>query len=153
MQTLREALEDTRGKRIALGHFIFSTPTSSGAIKEAARKAKMRRSSAFRRRTAFLGVREAVALVAAARLDGVELYLNADRTHTIDKVKEAIDAGSTRSFSTAAIFRRGERQQTREAVGYARASGRDVRIEGELGMIGASLRGARCSSWRISTKT
>ena len=139
MQTLREAIEDARGKRIAFGHFNISDSNQFRAIKEAARKAKMPAIIGVSEgERAFLGVREAVALVAAARLDGVQLYLNADHTHTIDKVKEAIDAGfDSVIFDGSHLPFEENVKQTREAVGYARASGRDVLIEGELGMIGS----------------
>jgi fructose-bisphosphate aldolase class II len=139
MQTLREALEDARGKRIALGHFNISDSNQFRAIKEAARKTKMPAVVGVSEgERAFLGVREAVALVAAARQDGVMLYLNADHTHTIEKVKEAIGAGfDSVIFDGSHLPFEENVKQTREAVAYARACGRDVLIEGELGMIGS----------------
>ncbi|HEV3245281.1 MAG TPA: class II fructose-bisphosphate aldolase [Candidatus Paceibacterota bacterium] len=138
MQTLREALEDARGRRIALGHFNISDSNQFRAVKEAAKKcgipAVVGVSEGERE---FLGVREAVALVMAARADGVDLFLNADHTHTVDKVKEAIDAGFDSVIFDGSHFPFDENvKQTREAVAYARACGRDVLVEGELGMIG-----------------
>lgn len=139
MQTLREALEDARGKRVALGHFNISDSYMFRAIKNAARKCGMPAVVGVSEgEREFLGVREAVALVAAARQDGVELFLNADHTHTIEKVKQAIDAGFDSVIFDASHLPFEENvNQTREAVAYARASGRDVLLEGELGMIGS----------------
>lgn len=139
MQTLREALEDARSKRIALGHFNIADSNMFRAIKQAAKKSGMPAVVGVSEgEREFLGVREAVALVAAARLDGVELFLNADHTHTIDKVKEAIDVGfDSVIFDGSHLPFEENVKQTREAVTYAKASGRDVLIEGELGMIGS----------------
>jgi len=139
MQTLREALEDARGKRIALGHFNISDSNQFRAIKIAARNANMPAVIGVSEgEREFLGVREAVALVAAARQDGVELFLNGDHTHTVDKVKEAIDAGfDAVIFDGSHLPFEENVKQTREAVAYAKACGRDVLLEGELGMIGS----------------
>ena len=139
MQTLREVLEDARGKRIAIGHFNISDSNQFRAIKLAAKATGMPAVVGVSEgEREFLGVREAVALVAAAREGGVELFLNADHTHTIDKVKQAIDAGfDSVIFDGSHLPFEENVKQTREAVAYARASGRDVLLEGELGMIGS----------------
>jgi fructose-bisphosphate aldolase class II len=84
-----------------------------------------------------IGVREATALVAAARAEGVPLYLNADHTHTLEKIKEAIDAGFDAVIIDASHSPFEENVgMSKEAVALARASGRDVLVEGELGQIG-----------------
>ncbi len=138
MQTLREAIEDARGKRIAIGHFNISDSYQFKAVKEAAKKCGMPAVIGVSEgEREALGVREAVALVTAARAEGVELFLNADHTHTIDKIKEAIDAGFDSVIIDASHLPFEENVKlTREAVGYARACGRDVLVEGELGQIG-----------------
>jgi fructose-bisphosphate aldolase class II len=139
MQTLREALEDARGKHIALGHFNISDSYQFRAVKMAAISCGMPAIVGVSEgEREALGVREAVALVMAARSEGVELFLNADHTHTIDKVKEAIDAGfDSVIFDGSHLPFEENAKQTREAVAYARASGHDVLLEGELGMIGS----------------
>ena len=139
MQTLRRALEDARSKHIAIGHFNISDSYQFRAVKLAAKACTMPAVVGVSEgERAFLGVREAVALVAAARQDGVELFLNADHTHTLDKVKEAIDAGfDSVIFDGSHLPFEENVKQTREAVALARASGRDVLLEGELGMIGS----------------
>jgi fructose-bisphosphate aldolase class II len=139
MQTLKQAIEDARSKRIALGHFNIADSNMFRAVKSAAKATGMPAVVGVSEgEREFLGVREAAALVAAARLDGVELFLNADHTHTIDKVKEAIDAGfDSVIFDGSHLPFEENVKQTREAITYARASGREVLIEGELGMIGS----------------
>lgn len=139
MQTLRQALEDARGKHIALGHFNISDSNQFRAVKLAAKTCGMPAIIGVSEgEREFLGVREAVALVMAARADGVELFLNADHTHTIEKVKQAIDVGFDSVIFDGSHLPFDENvKQTREAVAYARACGRDVLLEGELGMIGS----------------
>ena len=138
MKTLREAIEDAREGNFALGHFNISDSNQFRAVKEAAKECGMPAVIGVSEgEREFLGVREAVALVEAARKDGVELFLNADHTHTIDKVKQAIDVGfDSVIFDGSHLPFEENVQSTREAVAYARASGRDVLVEGELGMIG-----------------
>lgn len=139
MQTLRQVLDDARNKRIAIGHFNISDSYQFKAVKEAAKKCGMPAVVGVSEgEREALGVKEVVALVAAARADGVALFLNADHTHTFEKVKQAIDAGfDSVIFDGSHLPFEENVKQTREAVAYARASGRDVLIEGELGMIGS----------------
>ncbi len=138
MRTLREAIADARSKHIAIGHFNISDSNQFRAIKEAARATAMPAVIGVSEgEREFLGVREAVALVAAARMDGVELFLNGDHTHTVEKVRQAIDAGfDSVIFDGSHLPFEENVRQSKEAVAYARACGRDVLIEGELGMIG-----------------
>lgn len=138
MRTLKEAIHEAQEKRVAIGHFNISDSNMFRAIKEAARAAgEPAVIGVSEGERSFLGVNEAVALVAAARKDGVALYLNADHTHTLDKVKEAIDAGfDSVIFDGSHLPFDQNVAQTKEAVAYARASGREVLIEGELGQIG-----------------
>ncbi|MDR3571201.1 MAG: class II fructose-bisphosphate aldolase [Candidatus Pacebacteria bacterium] len=139
MQTLREVIEDARGKRIAIGHFNISDSYQFRAVKEAAKACAMPAIVGVSEgEREALGVHEAVALVMAARAEGLNLFLNADHTHTIDKIKEAIDAGFDSVIIDASHLPFDQNMAlTREAVAYARACGRDVLVEGELGMIGS----------------
>jgi fructose-bisphosphate aldolase class II len=138
MQTLREALQAAKAQGIALGHFNISDSNQFRAVKDAAKvtglPAIVGVSEGEREA---IGVREVAALVNAARAEGVPLYLNADHTHTLEKIQEAIDAGFDAVIIDASHspFEENVRMST-EAVALARASGRDVLVEGELGMIG-----------------
>lgn len=140
MRTLREIVGDARGRGIAVGHFNISDSTQLNAVAAVARELSvpvMIGVSEGERK--FIGVRQAAALVKVLRDGGQEIYLNADHTKSIDGIKEAIDAGfdevlfdgSQRALEENIV-------KTKEAVAYARACGRDVLVEGELGYIGAS---------------
>jgi fructose-bisphosphate aldolase class II len=129
---------DAKKNGIALGHFNISNSDQFHAVKAAAiatgLPAIVGVSEGEREA---IGVREATALVAAARAEGVPLYLNADHTHTLEKIKEAIDAGFDAVIIDASHSPFEENVgMSKEAVALARASGRDVLVEGELGQIG-----------------
>jgi fructose-bisphosphate aldolase class II len=140
MRTLREVIMDARGRGVAVGHFNISDSTQLNAIAEAARELNvpvMIGASEGERK--FIGTRQAAALVRALRDHGQEIYLNADHTKTIEGIKEAIDAGYDEVlFDGSELPLEENIAKAKEAVAYARASGRDVLVEGELGYIGRS---------------
>jgi fructose-bisphosphate aldolase class II len=88
----------------------------------------------------FVGVRQAAALVRSLREEfNYPIFLNADHTYSFEKVKEAIDAGfDAVIFDGAKLSLEENIKITKQCVEYARASGRDVLVEGELGYIGTS---------------
>ena len=140
MQTLREAIESAREKGSALGHFNISDSNQFNAVIAAAVFAKrpvvVGASEGERK---FFGVRALAAIVASARAEGKEVYLNADHTYSVALVKEAIDAGfDAVIFDGSHLPLEENIAQTREAVAYARACGREVLVEGEIGRIGTS---------------
>lgn len=140
MRTLREVINDARGRRRAVGHFNISDSTQLNAIADVARELNvpvMIGVSEGERK--FIGVHQAAALVKALRDQGQEIYLNADHTKSIEGVKEAIDAGFDEVlFDGSELPTEENIAKAKEAVAYARASGRDVLVEGELGYIGRS---------------
>ena len=67
------------------------------------------------------------------------IFLNADHTYSYERVKEAIDAGfDAVIFDGAQLTFEENVRIAKKCVEYARASGRDVLVEGELGFIGTS---------------
>jgi fructose-bisphosphate aldolase class II len=68
---------------------------------------------------------------------GHPFFLNADHTYSLDHVKEAIDAGFDSVIIDGAALPFEENiEKTKACVDYARASGKEVLVEGELGFIG-----------------
>jgi len=131
---------DARGRHVAVGHFNISDSTQLNAIADAARELNvpvMIGASEGERK--FIGVRQAAALVKALRGAGQEIYMNADHTKSIEGIKEAIDAGYDEVlFDGSELPLEENIAKAKEAVAYARASGRDILVEGELGYIGRS---------------
>ena len=140
MQTLKEAIEAAGDKRIAIGHFNVSDSNQFNAVVAAAGTLGLPViigvSEGERK---FFGVHNIAALVAAARADGKQVYLNADHTYSIDGIKEAVDAGfDAVIFDGSHLSLEDNIKQTREAVEYARAKGKGTLVEAEIGRIGTS---------------
>lgn len=140
MKTLREAISEAREGGYALGHFNISDSNQFNAVVAAATAADMPVViGASEGERKFIGVKALAALVASARAEGRPVYLNADHTYSIELVKEAIDAGfDSVIFDGSHLSMEENIAHTREAVAYARASGHDVLVEGEIGRIGTS---------------
>ena len=145
MQTLRQSITDAAQKKIAIGHFNISNLEALRGIFNAAQKLSLPviiGTSEGERE--FIGVKQAVALVKSLRDEyDYPIFLNADHTYSVEKVKEAIDAGyDSVIFDGAKLSLEENIAATKECVTYARevsrATGRDVLVEGELGYIGQS---------------
>ena len=140
MQTLKEAIEAARDKHIAIGHFNVSDSNQFNAVVAAAAVLNtpviVGVSEGERK---FIGVRNIAAMVAAARAEGKQVYLNADHTYSIDGIKEAVDAGfDAVIFDGSHLSFEDNIKQTREAVEYARSAGKGTLVEAEVGRIGTS---------------
>lgn len=134
-------MQDAAKKGVAVGHFNISNLEGLWGIFNAAKKLNLPviiGTSEGERD--FIGVKQAVALVKSLRDEfGYPIFLNADHTYSIDRVKEAIDAGyDAVIFDGAKLSLEENIKQARQCVEYARKSGRDVLVEGELGYIGQS---------------
>ena len=140
MQTLKEAIEAAHDSRIAIGHFNVSDSNQFNAVVAAAGSLNLPVivgvSEGERK---FFGVHNIAALVAEARAEGKQVYLNADHTYTIDGIKEAVDAGfDAVIFDGSHLSFEDNIKQTREVVEYARAKGKGTLVEAEIGRIGTS---------------
>lgn len=140
MNTLRETILDARNRKVAVGHFNISDSTQLNAIAEVAREMQvpvMIGVSEGERK--FIGVRQVAHLIAALREGGYHVFLNADHTKSIEGIQEAVSAGFDETlFDGSQLSIEENIEKAREAVAIARASGRDVLVEGELGYIGQS---------------
>lgn len=139
MKSLREALNEAQKGKYALGHFNVANIEMVKAVVGAAKATGLPVIIGVSEgeRDVF-GVREIVSLVKTIREDsGVSVYLNADHTYSVERVKEAIDAGfDSVIFDGAQLSFEENVSKTKECVEYARTTGKDVLIEGELGFIG-----------------
>lgn len=139
MRTLREVIEDARGRHVAIGHFNVSDSNQLNAIAAAARETELPvMVGVSEGERAWFGVRQVAAMVKSYQAEGQEIYLNADHTKSLDAVRAAIDAGFDEVlFDGSKLSIEENIAGARETVAYARASGRDVLVEGELGYIGS----------------
>jgi len=141
MHTLREILTETQTKGGALGHFNISNIEGLwGAFRAAQGLTLPVIIGVSEGERDFIGIKQVVALVRSIREEyQYPIFLNADHTYSVERVKEAIDAGfDSVIFDGAELSMEENILKTKECVAYARASGREVLVEGELGYIGKS---------------
>jgi fructose-bisphosphate aldolase class II len=140
MSRLRDAITDAVHAGRALAHFNVSELAGLKAVAASARKLRLPVIvGASESERGFIGARAVVELVRLLRQElGVPLYANADHTHSLDGVKEAIATGfDSIVFDASALPFRDNLERTREAVAWARANAPHVLVEGELGFIGS----------------
>jgi fructose-bisphosphate aldolase class II len=156
MLTLRRAIEQAEKNKAAIGHFNISDLVMLKAIFEAARKVGapviVGLSEGERE---FVGVRQAAAVVKSLREErsaqdgGFPIFLNADHTRSLEKVKEAAEAGfDAILFDPTPGFVRGRTsggkfdleeniRLTKQAVDIVKSINPNILVEGELGYIGS----------------
>ncbi len=140
MKTLREYLVWAEEKRVAIGHFNISDSEGFKAVVESAMMLGVPVIIGVSEgERDFIGLEEIVSLVKTEREKGLPVFLNADHTYSVEKVKEAVDAGfDTVIIDGAAKSFEENVSETRECVEYAKSQGDKVLVEGELGFIGQS---------------
>ncbi len=144
-QTLRECIQSVENGKKAIGHFNISNVEMLWGIFHTAKELDLPViigvSEGERQ---FIGVKQCVALVKSIREEyGYPIYLNADHTYSVEKVKEAIDAGfDSVIYDGAKLSFEENIKNTKECVDYAKKvkkeTGREVLVEAELGYIGQS---------------
>ena len=140
MKTLRECIEEARNKKTAIGHFNISNLEGFWAVVNASKNLNLPVIIGVSEgERDFVGIKQIKALVHTVRSEGMPIFLNADHTYSFEKIKEVIDAGfDSVIFDGANISFEENKNITIECVKYARSSGQDVLVEGELGYIGQS---------------
>ena len=141
MVTLREAIAEAEKKGVALGHFNISTVDALWGIYDAARELNVPVIIGVSEgERSFIGVHQVKALVQSIRDEfHFPIFLNADHSYSLDKAKEAIDAGyDAVIFDGARLTLEENIAATKQVVEYARGVDGEVLVEGELGYIGES---------------
>jgi fructose-bisphosphate aldolase, class II len=141
MKTLKQSVLEAREKKVAIGHFNISNLEALWGIFKAAQSLNVPVIIGVSEgERDFVGVKQAVALVKSIRDEfDYPIYLNADHTYSFERVKEAIDAGFDSVIIDGAKLSFEENVKlTKQCVEYAKASGREVLVEAELGYIGQS---------------
>lgn len=141
MNSLRDYIADAERKGVAIGHFNISNLEALHAVCAAARELNLPVVIGVSEgERDFVGIHEAAALIRAYREEyNQPVFLNADHTYSVEGVKKVIDAGfDAVIFDGVKLSPEENIAATKECVRYARASGRDVIVEAELGNIGQS---------------
>ena len=142
MKTLKEYIKEAAEKKIAIGHFNISDVAALhgifGAAKDLGLPVIIGVSEGERE---FLGAREAAALVKSLREQyDYPIFLNADHTYSLEKIKEAVAAGFDMViFDGAKLSLEENITKTKEVVQFVKdQTNGSVLVEGELGYIGTS---------------
>ncbi len=145
MKTLRETLAEAAKKKIAVAHFNIGNFEQLKAIAHAGMKLDVPVIIGVSEgERGYLGVHHVADLIKSynaehAKENGFRFYLNADHTHSLDKVKEAAEAGFD-----AVLFDGGKLPleeniaQTKEAMRIVKGANSNILVEGELGYIGSA---------------
>ncbi len=140
MKTLREYVDEAVQKKVAIGHFNISDSEGFKAVVESAKELGVPVIIGVSEgERDFIGVDEIRAMVDAERFKEYPVFLNADHTYSIEKVKEAVNAGFDSVIIDGAKLSFEENVKlTKEAVIYAKSKNPDILVEAELGFIGQS---------------
>jgi len=140
MKSLIEVIKEAENKKVAIGHFNVSDIVGLKAIFEGARELQapviIGVSEGERE---FIGVKQIAALIKILKEEySYPIYLNADHTKSLEKIKEVVEAGFDAAvFDASELSFEENIKKTKEAVEYAKSVNPDFLIEGELGYIGS----------------
>jgi fructose-bisphosphate aldolase, class II len=141
MRRLIEVLKEAQRAHKGVGHFNFSELVGFKAAVDAARKLGVPvMLGVSEGERDFVGVRQASVLVASVREDtGLDVYLNADHTHSIARAEEAAKAGHHEIiFDGSSLPLEQNVEQTKKAVEAIKSINPEIVVEGEIGYIGTS---------------
>ena len=141
MKPLQQILAEADQQKVALGHFNVSDLVALKAVYAAARELKVPvLIGASEGERDFIGVHQIAALVRAIQEEsGFPIYLNADHTHSIEKAREAAQAGfDSVVFDASALPFEENVTKTAQAVKEMKSIRPSIVVEGELGFIGSS---------------
>lgn len=141
MKSLREIIHQAAEAKTAIGHFNISNLEALWGIFRAAQTLNLPVIIGVSEgERDFIGVQQAVALVRSLREEyRYPIFLNADHTYSLERVKEAVDAGfDAVIFDGAKLPVEENIKITKQCVEYARGKNPEIIVEGELGYIGTS---------------
>lgn len=140
MKSLREYIEEAEDKKVAIGHFNISDMVGFWAIVNTSKKLNLPVIIGLSEgERDFFGVKQIKALVDDLQTEGMPIFLNADHTYSLEKIKEVIDIGFDSIITDSADkpFEENVRY-TKEVVEYKKKKKRKILVEAELGFIGRS---------------
>lgn len=141
MKKLIDVIKDAERAKKAVGHFNISDISAFLAIWKAARDLNVPVVIGISEgEREFIGVSEATALVRSVRDEHkYPIFLNADHTYSLDKIKEAVIGGcDSVIFDGAKLPFEENVARTKEVVEYVKSHDSNILVEAELGYIGQS---------------
>jgi fructose-bisphosphate aldolase, class II len=140
MKTLREYIVEAEEKKAAIGHFNISDSLGFWAVVNAAKKLNLPVIIGVSEgERDFIGVNQVKALVDTLKAEGMPIFLNADHTYSVERIKEVIDTGFDAAIIDGAEKSFEENlKMTKESVDYKNSKNPSILMEAELGFIGKS---------------
>ena len=141
MKNLRQIIQEAGQNKIAVGHFNISDCIALKGIFKAAQELNLPIIIGVSEgEREFMGVKRAALTVKNLREEfNWPIFLNADHTHSFEKIKEAVEAGfDAVLFDGGKLPMEENIKQTKAVVEYAKSVNPDILVEGELGYIGGS---------------
>ena len=141
MKTLLQVIKEAEKNNVAVGHFNISDLAGLKAIFSAAQELNLPVVIGVSEgEREFVGVRQAAALIKSLREEyDYPIYLNADHTYSLEKIKEAVVAGfDSVIFDGAKLPHEENIKKTKEVVEYVKSVNPSIIVEGEIGYIGVS---------------
>lgn len=141
MLTLKQAIQQAEDNNIALGHFNISTIEAIWAIVESAvdlnQPIVVGVSEGERD---FVGIKELRSIINDIREStNHPIFLNADHTYSLDRIKEVVEAGyDSVIYDGAKLGVEENTKNTKEVVDYVKSVNPQILVEAELGYIGTS---------------
>lgn len=147
MKTLKQVIQEANNGKYAIGHFNISNTEALWAIFRSAQELSLPSGEPLpiiigvsEGERDFVGVRQVRALVTSLQEEfNYPIWLSADHTYSLERAKEAIDAGyDLIVFDRAELPLEENIAETKKCVEYARLVNTDILVEGEMGYIGKS---------------
>ena len=137
---LRKILKEAEDKKNAIGHFNFAELTVLKAALKAAQELNVPIILGTSEKEAdFIGRKEAVALIKIYKDRSLPVFLNADHTKSLEKIKESVEAGyDSVLFDGSELSLEENIKKTKEVVEWVKSVNSNIVVEGEIGYIGSS---------------
>lgn len=138
---LLELIKEAEVRKVAIGHFNISDLAGLNAIIRAAKDLGVPVVVGVSEgEEKFIGRKTAVALIRSLREEyGYPVFLNADHSHSFERVREVVEAGfDSVIFDASKLSFEENVRQTKEVVEWVKSKYPDVIVEGELGYIGSA---------------
>ncbi len=146
MTSLKQVLALAKKYKVAIGHFNISDFATLKAIFEAAQELSKASGQLIpiviglsEGEREFLDAAEMIALIRWLRkTHDYPIFSNADHTHSLEKVKKAVDADFDAILFDGGKLPLDENiRQTKEVVEYVKSKNKKILVEGEMGYIGS----------------
>lgn len=141
MKTLKQIIQEAEQNKVAVGHFNISECVGLKGVFSAAKELELPIIIGVSEGEAsFIGYRQAAALVKILREKfDYPVFINADHTKSLEKIKEAVEAGFNAVMFDGSHFPFEENiQKTKEVVEYVKSVNQEILVEAEIGYLKGS---------------